>query len=146
MQNANRSTPSDQSGLSEPTILIVDDEQTGAIALEIACSAIPGTAVSVVTSAIDAVRVLSSGTARISAVITDIRMPVMDGFELIRYIRRNPKYGATPVVVVTANTEPDTFDRCISLGANLCFSKPFSPTAVRDALEKLIYAENDSAR
>jgi CheY-like chemotaxis protein len=146
VQNVNCSTPSDQSGVPKPTILIVDDAQTGAIALEIACSAIPGLAVLAVNSAVDAARILSSGDMPISAVVTDIRMPGMDGFELIRHIRRDPRYTATPVIVVTADTEPDTFDKCISLGANLCFPKPFSPTAVRDALEKLIYAENDSTR
>ncbi len=146
MQNVNQSSQAGQSGASTPTVLIVDDSQTSAIALEVACSTISGVDVRAVNSAIEAVRILADQSALVCAVVTDIRMPAMDGFELIRRIRNNPRYAATPVIVVTADTDPETSARCRSLGANACFPKPFSPGAVREALEKLIYDSKESAR
>ena len=48
------------------------------------------------------------------------------------------------MIVVTADTDPDTPARTALLGANAYFSKPFSPRAVRETLERLLHA-NPSA-
>ena len=131
-----------QDGLG--TVLIVDDAEASASALELACSAIPGIAIRTVSSALDAVRILRDRGPSVRAVFTDIRMPRMSGFDLIRFIRADPRLAATPVIVVTADTDPDTPALSALLGANAYFSKPFSPRAIRETLERLLHG-NPSA-
>lgn len=123
------------------TVLIVDDTDFSAAALEIACSGIPGMEVKSVSSAREAVRILDDRNAAVRAVLTDIRMPAMDGFDLIRFIRSHRTHVGTPIIVVTADTDPDTPERTSRLGANAFFGKPFSPRAVRRALEELLYVD-----
>lgn len=126
------------------TVLIVDDSEAGAVALELACATIPGVGVRRVFSALEAVRILGDPARPVSAVVTDIRMPRMDGFDLIRFIRADRRLAATPIVVVSADTDPDTPARTARLGADAYFAKPFSPRAVRETLERLLHV-NPSA-
>jgi CheY-like chemotaxis protein len=126
------------------TVLIVDDAEASASALELACAAVPGIAISTVSSALDAVRILGERGPSVRAVFTDIRMPRMTGFDLIRFIRADPKLAAIPVIVVTADTDPETPALTALLGANAYFSKPFSPREIRETLERLIHG-NPSA-
>jgi CheY-like chemotaxis protein len=65
-------------------------------------------------------------------------MPRMDGFELIRRIRENERLAATPIIVVSADTDPATPERIAQLGVNAFFPKPFSPAQVRRKLEQLL--------
>jgi CheY-like chemotaxis protein len=126
------------------TVLIVDDTEASAAALELACAAIPGISVSTVSSALEAVRILREQDRPVRAVLTDIQMPHMNGFDLIRFIRADQRLAKTPIIVVTADTDPSTPELTALLGANAYFSKPFSPRAVRETLERLLY-ENPSA-
>ncbi len=132
----------DQTGVG--TVLIVDDSEASAAALEIACAAIPGLNVSTVSSALEAVRIFRSHGQPVRAVLTDIRMPHMSGFDLIRYIRADQRLATTPIIVVTADTDPETPEMTALLGANAYFSKPFSPREVRETLERLLHG-NPSA-
>jgi CheY-like chemotaxis protein len=127
-----------------PLVLIVDDAQTSAIALELACSEIRGVDAKAVFSAVEAVQILKDENSRVCAVVTDLRMPVMDGFQLIEFIRAHSKHSALPIIAVTADTEPETPYRARLLGADACFPKPFSPGAVRQTLERLLYATQRS--
>ncbi len=125
--------------LHERTILVVDDSENSIAALEVALEALPGIRVVFVSSAAEALRSLNREGEAISAVVTDIRMPGMDGFALIRQIRADLTHGAIPIVVVTGDTDPETLERTSQLGANAFFAKPFSPVAVRKTVEKLLY-------
>jgi CheY-like chemotaxis protein len=87
------------------------------------------------------VRILDDRDKVVRAVLTDIRMPGMDGFELVRFVRSHRRHVGTPIIVVTADTDPETPERASRLGANAFFGKPFSPRAVRRALEDLLYAD-----
>jgi CheY-like chemotaxis protein len=69
-------------------------------------------------------------SARYDVVLTDIRMPGLDGLELLQRIRR--QCPSTPVVVMTAHHTPDYVIRSIQEKAFAYFSKPFSPAAVLD--------------
>ena len=120
------------------TVLIVDDTELTAAVLEMACSGIPGMEVRSVSSAREAVRILDDRDTPVRAVLTDIRMPAMDGFDLIRFIRSHRRHVGMPIIVVTADTDPDTPERTSRLGANAFFGKPFSPRAVRRMLEELL--------
>src|SRR3954463_6335108 len=99
----------------DSAVLSVEDSENSAATLEIAFLGIPGVTVRTVSSAVEALRILDGGGAEIRAVVTDLNMPRMDGFELIRRIRQDRKLSATPIIVVSADTDPGTPDRIAQL-------------------------------
>ncbi|HEX6349095.1 MAG TPA: response regulator [Candidatus Dormibacteraeota bacterium] len=68
-------------------------------------------------------------------VVTDISMPDMDGFELVKALRRHPRLNAVPVLVMSATMERDKLESIVASGANGYLTKPFSPEALRQAIE-----------
>jgi CheY-like chemotaxis protein len=73
---------------------------------------------------------------KIDAVITDIKMPRMDGILLTREI--STKYPGVPVMVMTAFDEEYSAGTAISLGAREFIKKPFSPDEFAIRLSKMI--------
>ena len=121
------------------SVLIVEDSENSAATLEIAFLGIPGVSVLTAYSAFEALRILDNG-AGIRAIVTDLNMPRMDGFELIRRVRQHDRLRATPIIVVSADTDPDTPRRISQLGVSAFFSKPYSPAQVRRKLEQILNA------
>jgi CheY-like chemotaxis protein len=126
-------------GDSSRAVLIVEDSENSAATLEIAFLGIPGVSVLLATSAIEALRILRGGSA-VRAIVTDLNMPRMDGFELIRRIRQDGKLSRTPIIVVSADTDPGTPERIEKLGVSAFFAKPYSPAQVRRKLEQILNA------
>jgi DNA-binding response OmpR family regulator len=58
-------------------------------------------------------------------ILTDLMMPIMDGIELIRCLRKNPKTAETPVVAITADPNVNTAQRARDAGAVDVIMKPF---------------------
>ncbi len=85
-----------------------------------------------------------AGLQRIDAedydlVLLDLRMPGMDGFEVIRQVRaRNDAKRALPIVVVTADTAVDLTERCIAAGADEVLFKPVAMDALFDAIGRIL--------
>lgn len=74
----------------------------------------------------------SEGLAKISSfdpqlLIVDLMLPEMDGFQILERLRRDPKYGAIPVVVITAKDELEQKLKAFELGADDYLVKPFQP-------------------
>ena len=113
---------------------VFDDRRA---ALEVALLAIPGLAIMTASSGVEALRILGDAEG-VGAVITDLNMPRMDGFELIRRLRGDRRLSATPVVVISADTDPLTPGRVAQLGVSAYFAKPFSPAEVRRKLEQIL--------
>jgi len=124
------------------TVLIVEDTDYGLDALEVALARMPDVGLRIVRTAEEALHCLGQDPLNgdICAVITDLQLPQMDGFELIEAVRAHPGRGALPILVISGDTDPGTPSRLEALGANAYFQKPFSPNEVRDRLEQLIYA------
>ena len=123
------------------TILIVEDSDTTADTLEIALLSLPDVSVAHAPSGRKAWQLIQH--ERVSAIITDLHMPHMDGFELIERIRAADRLAWVPIIVLSGDSDPDTPERVRKLGANAYFAKPYSPAAVRDTLERLLH-ENSS--
>ena len=119
-------------------VLIVDDAEQCAETLEFALFGLPGVDVVAARSAEAALRVM--GEQRICAFVTDLHLPRMSGFELIRRVREHPGYADVPILVISGDSDPSTPDRLRALGANAFFPKPYSPSAVRHKLEMLLNA------
>lgn len=119
-------------------VLIVEDADICTATLEIALMKVPGLEVQPTATAEEALTLLSGGD--IVALITDIHLPRMDGFELIAQVRAQPRFAHLPILVVTGDADPQTPDRLKRLGADAYFAKPYSPAEVRQTLEHLIHA------
>lgn len=73
---------------------------------------------------------------QIDLVFTDLMMPVMDGHELIKRIRRstNSRIRQLPILVVTGDDEASACKRALGAGASDFITKPFSPQDLEHAL------------
>jgi len=131
--------------MSQPaTVLIVEDAETCASTLEIIFSSIRGLRVLTAYSAEQAWELIQSENQHIRALVTDIHMPGMDGFELIDRVRATKAYAGLPIVVITGSTDPDVSGRLRARGVSAVFSKPYSPAVVRQKLEQLL--SNDATQ
>jgi DNA-binding response OmpR family regulator len=121
-------------------ILVVDDAWHCASTLEIALGAQTGMEVVRAAGAEEALTLLRSGEGlRVAALVTDLNMPGMTGFDLIRQVRAELP-ASLPIVVISGDPDSSTPGHVKALGADAFFSKPFSPSEVRTRLEQLIDA------
>lgn len=67
-------------------------------------------------------------------VLTDLFMPVMDGFETIQKIRTVLKRKVLPVIALTASAELKLIDKALKAGANKCITKPFNPAELKQTI------------
>jgi len=115
------------------TVLVVDDEPTVRFALaEGLADRRRGIKVATAGSGLEAITVLES--ERVDLVLTDLRMPEMDGFELLAHLRRN--FAGLPVIVMTALGGSETETRLE--GTVECFTKPFNVPVLKAKIRELL--------
>jgi two-component system, chemotaxis family, chemotaxis protein CheY len=119
-------------------VLIVEDAETCASTLEIIFSSIRDLKILTSASAEQAWQLLESQAEDVRAIVTDLHMPGMDGFELIERVRADQQHAGLPIVVITGSTDPEVPERLRRRGVNAVFAKPYSPALVREKLEQLL--------
>jgi two-component system, chemotaxis family, chemotaxis protein CheY len=75
---------------------------------------------------------------RADIILTDINMPVMAGEELLMELQRNGTLQTIPTLVISTDATRDRAHRMLELGARGYLAKPFSPEALRDAIEQVL--------
>jgi two-component system CheB/CheR fusion protein len=70
-------------------------------------------------------------------IISDIKMPIVDGYELIRSIRRVPQLSTTPAIALTGLGSKGDVERALAAGFNACLSKPAEPEQIATLIRKL---------
>jgi CheY-like chemotaxis protein len=68
-------------------------------------------------------------------ILLALKLPKLDGFEVLRAIRTNTRTGTTPVVVLTSSDDPRELAQCYQLGANSCVQKPVRFDQLRAVLQ-----------
>jgi CheY-like chemotaxis protein len=125
--------------VSHRLVLIVEDSREVASNLEMACASIEGTEVEVAMEAEQAWQVLTrSRPGDRVVIVTDIRLPDTDGFELIRRIRGDARYARTPVIAVSAEGDPTFAERLAQFDVKAFYPKPYSLTRLKSHLEALL--------
>jgi CheY-like chemotaxis protein len=82
-----------------------------------------------VAAAWNAEKALQLAQAGVFDLITlDVSLPGMNGFELCRRLKQNPRLRETPVVFVSGQLGEEEVQRALKLGAVDCIEKPFEPT------------------
>ncbi len=123
--------------LSGRTVLVVDDDPRNIFSITAALEQ-------------NRMRVLYAGNGRegleilertpeIEAVLMDVMMPEMDGFEAMRRIRGNPKFRRLPVLAITAKAMKGDREKCIEAGASDYITKPVDLDHLRSLLRVWLY-------
>ncbi|MCB5191827.1 response regulator [Methylobacillus arboreus] len=82
--------------------------------------------------------------AHYDAVLMDLQMPVMDGYEATQKIRADVRFDGLPVIAMTAHATVEERQRCLELGMAAHITKPINPDMLYQALA-CIYAGHEGA-
>ena len=132
---------------SQPTVLVVEDEP---VILEIITSLLQEEQYKVLQAPNGQAALALLEDDRPDLIISDIRMPGMDGFELCERVRANPDFAQLPFIFLTGRDERADMRRGMGLGADDYLTKPFDPedllTAVRVRLSRAAETQAAIAR
>src|SRR5579859_2749080 len=110
-------------------IVIVDDSEHGLATLELALGSMENVEIRTAGTAREALALFEDGLPAIDALVTDLELPRMDGFELIQRVRALPRFADLPIAVISGDSDPRTPERLRRLGVNTHLMKPYSPAA-----------------
>jgi PAS domain S-box-containing protein len=103
-----------------------------------------GHEVTIVQNGLEAIEALS--TATYDLILMDVQMPVMDGYTATTEIRRiEAKQGRrTPIIALTAYALTDERENCFNSGMDDYLSKPISPVALQEMLDRFVRQSGNS--
>jgi two-component system response regulator len=70
-------------------------------------------------------------------ILLDLKLPKVDGLEVLRALRANTRTSMAPVVVLTSADDPRELAQSYQLGANSCVQKPVRPDELRSTLQAI---------
>lgn len=80
----------------------------------------------------------AAASLRPDLILLDIQLPVMDGYDVARSLRRNPELADTPIVAVTSYAMPGDREKAIESGCSGYIEKPIDPDIFEDQVEKAL--------
>jgi len=81
---------------------------------------------------------LKSAAEPYSLILMDVQMPVLDGLETTRAIRRNPGWNHLPIIAMTAHAMIGDRERCLEAGMNGYISKPVQQAGLISVIEQFL--------
>jgi CheY-like chemotaxis protein len=118
-------------------ILIVEDHRELLQFLGLAITMLGCKAV-LASSGIEALQKLGSGSPDL--ILADLHLPGMDGFELTRILRKEPRHRGIPVIAMTTLNTRKVRWLCKEAGCDDCIAKPFSISQLRELITRLLGA------
>jgi len=104
------------------TIMIVDDDMRNTFALTAALESKGGRIV-IAKNGQECLQKLEA-EPHVDIILMDIMMPIMDGYQAMREIRKNPKFKKVSIIALTAKAMKDDRELCLQAGANDYLAKP----------------------
>ncbi|MCU0317474.1 MAG: response regulator [Fimbriimonadaceae bacterium] len=77
-------------------------------------------------------------------VVLDVMMPYMDGFEVLKALRRDPATEALPVIMLTAKAQDKDVFEGYHYGADMYLTKPFNPMELMSFVKRIAQGQSDS--
>ena len=109
-------------------ILIVDDEEDIRDVVRVSLEEFAGWQTIAATSGVDSLQIAK--TASIDAILLDISMPDMDGFQMCEELQADPQTQNIPVIILTAKVLPRDRQRFAELNVAGVITKPFDPLII----------------
>ncbi len=119
----------------KPKVLLVDDDDNVLMVLQ-ATFAHNNFEILTASGGMQAVVVCRQQCPRV--VLLDVDMPKQDGFETCKILKRDPVTGGIPVILLTAMAQEVDVAKGIEVGADDYVTKPFSPTALIERVERFL--------
>lgn len=116
-------------------ILVIDDDKAMCQLIETMLER--SYSVKVMNDGIGAMQWLISGQIP-SLIITDIDMPNLNGLDFLKSIKKSGYFKDVPVLVITGYDDSKQKEKCMELGADDYFIKPFNPSILIDSIESTI--------
>lgn len=116
-------------------ILIADDSPTIRKFVSFSLKA-SGFEVIAASDGMEAVELLPN--YNVDLIITDLNMPNMDGFELIKAVRENQNNKNIPIIILSSLKGGEEIERGLKVGANSYMVKPFDPKRINYEVSKYI--------
>lgn len=116
------------------TVLVIDDDKVTLNMVQYALE--DKFIVSAVNDGQKAFRVLER--TRPDIILLDVKMPGMDGYEVIQRLKANQEYKDIPVIFLTAVTDEYTETKCFEAGAEDYICKPFTVNALTARIERVL--------
>lgn len=101
--------------------------------------------VTVASHGAEAVSILQASPDGFDAVLMDVQMPTMDGYEATQRIRKDLKMESLPIIAMTAHVFDSEKQRCLDAGMNAHIAKPFHSDTVLGVLSRWITRRNRTA-
>jgi chemosensory pili system protein ChpA (sensor histidine kinase/response regulator) len=103
-----------------------------------------GYEVDTATDGMNALDILSK--AKYDAVITDLEMPIMHGYDLIAEMKRSPLFGRIPIIVLTSRAGEKHRQKALDMGAQDYLVKPFEEQEMIGTLRRLLAGDAVAGR
>jgi two-component system sensor histidine kinase/response regulator len=120
-------------------VLLVEDNEFNQIVATELLGDVAGMIVTVAVNGQEAVDRIRA--ERFDAVLMDVQMPVMDGYQATALIRHDSAHSELPIIAMTAHAMARDRDKCLAVGMNDYVTKPFEPAELFAVLAKWIVAE-----
>lgn len=135
-----------QAPLSMHILLVDDDETDRELFKEAAATSIPGVTVSEAINGKEAIRVLNESEQLPDLILLDLNMPVMDGRETLKMLKKDPHLKAVPVCILTTSNASFDIRQAYEEGANLFQVKPLTFSHFQQILQNLDRVFRGNAR
>jgi two-component system chemotaxis response regulator CheY len=124
----------DESRCKMGEVLVVDDSKTIRMVLRKILREL-GYEVCEAADGKEALKVMEAEKSTVKLVLADWNMPVMNGMDLLKQLRRDPELSSLIVIMVTTETEVMNMVAALEAGANEYVMKPFTKEILKDKLE-----------
>ena len=122
-------------GTGQATILIVENEISNRILVERVLSTRGYRCLSA-SNGREALDILDH--EHVDLILTDLSMPVLDGYRTTQLIRERPGLANVPIVAVTAYALNDESEAAMKIGCNEYLTKPFKPKQLLEVVDRLL--------
>src|SRR5256712_9336470 len=122
-------------GTRQPTILIIENEVSNRILIERVLSTRGYRCISA-SNGLEALNILDH--EGVDLILTDLSMPVLDGYRTTQLIRERPSLSNVPIVAVTAYALNDENEAAMHIGCNEYLTKPFKPRQLLEVVDRLL--------
>lgn len=87
---------------------------------------------------LEALEILGKSDEIPNVILTDIEMPRMDGYELLKTLKKNSRYKNIPVLIITSRTSEKHRQKALQLGASSYITKPFDQRTLIEKIRSLV--------